>query len=141
MAFFSDSEIYCNEQPFYLSRMTTGLSEAISQGLRCYLIGEKLRSMRLSKGMGLGRVGQAYGAFRGPARSWKGVSCFPLCPPYCASPRSSGVGLDSFFSDERKPRAVGVVQRAERVHLPDRPATQDVQYSFECLDYRATEQS
>jgi mannose-6-phosphate isomerase-like protein (cupin superfamily) len=50
-----------------------------------------------------------------------------------------GVGLDYFFTDERKRRVVGVVRREERVRFPEKPGTQDVQYYFECLDYRATE--
>jgi mannose-6-phosphate isomerase-like protein (cupin superfamily) len=50
-----------------------------------------------------------------------------------------GVGLDYFFTDERKRRMVGIVRGNERVRFPERPGTQDVQYYFECLDYRATE--
>ena len=50
-----------------------------------------------------------------------------------------GLGLDYFFTDERKRRVVGVVRRDERVRFPERPGSQDVQYYFECLDYRATE--
>jgi len=34
---------------------------------------------------------------------------------------------------------VGVVRGNERLRFPERPGTQDVQYYFECLDYRATE--
>jgi len=40
---------------------------------------------------------------------------------------------------ERKRRVVGVVRREERVRFPERPGAEDVQYFFECLDYRATE--
>jgi len=64
---------------------------------------------------------------------------FPTLPTLLRIATVFGVGLDSFFSDQRKPRAVGLARRAERVRLPDRPATEDVQYYFECLDYRATE--
>lgn len=45
--------------------MTTGLTDAISQGLGRYSIGEKLRSMRLHKGMGLVELGQ-HGGFPRP---------------------------------------------------------------------------
>jgi transcriptional regulator with XRE-family HTH domain len=61
---------------------------------------------------------------------------FPTLPTLLRIATVFGVGLDSFFSDERKLRAVGVVRRAERVRLADRPAAQDVQYYFECLGYR-----
>jgi mannose-6-phosphate isomerase-like protein (cupin superfamily) len=50
-----------------------------------------------------------------------------------------GVGLDYFFTDERKRRVVGVVRKNERLRFPERPGMQDVPYYFECLDYRATE--
>jgi len=60
---------------------------------------------------------------------------FPTLPTLLRIATVFGVGLDSFFSDQRKPRAVGLARRAERVRLPDRPATEDVQYYFECLDY------
>jgi mannose-6-phosphate isomerase-like protein (cupin superfamily) len=50
-----------------------------------------------------------------------------------------GVGLDYFFTDERKRRVVGIVRRDERVRLPERPGAHEVPYYFECLDYRATE--
>ena len=50
-----------------------------------------------------------------------------------------GVGLDYFFTDERKRRVVGVVRREERVRFPEKPGAQDVPYYFECLDYRSTE--
>src|ERR1035441_6345496 len=64
--------------------MATGITDTISEGLGRYSIGEKLRSMRLRKSMGL-------------------------------------------------------VRKGERVRFPERPGTPDVQYYFECLDYRATE--
>jgi mannose-6-phosphate isomerase-like protein (cupin superfamily) len=50
-----------------------------------------------------------------------------------------GVGLEFFFTDDRKRRVVGVVRKGERVRFPDRPGAQDPQYFFECLDFRALE--
>jgi quercetin dioxygenase-like cupin family protein len=50
-----------------------------------------------------------------------------------------GVGLDYFFTDERKRRVVGLVRKKDRVRFPERPGKTDVAYYFECLDYRATE--
>jgi transcriptional regulator with XRE-family HTH domain len=119
--------------------MTTGLTDAISQGLRRYSIGEKLRSMRLRKGMGLVELGQHAGLSAALLSKLERGKLFPTLPTLLRIATVFGVGLDFFFSDERKRRAVGVVRRAERVRLPDRPAAQDVQYYFDCLDYRATE--
>src|SRR5437899_10025841 len=49
------------------------------------------------------------------------------------------VGLEYFFTDERKRRVVSVVRKEDRVRFPERPSTQEVPYFFECLDYKATE--
>jgi mannose-6-phosphate isomerase-like protein (cupin superfamily) len=49
------------------------------------------------------------------------------------------VGLDYFFTDERKRRVVSVVRKKDRVRFPERPGVQDVPYYFECLDYKANE--
>jgi mannose-6-phosphate isomerase-like protein (cupin superfamily) len=64
---------------------------------------------------------------------------FPTLPTLLRIAMVFGVGLDSFFSDERKRRIVGIVRKQERVRFPERPGVQDVPYYFECLDYRATE--
>jgi hypothetical protein len=104
--------------------MTTGLTDAICQGLGRYSIDEKLRSMRLHKGM-VWWSWASMRALRGPAERGK---LFPTLPTLLRIATVFGVGLDSFFSDELKRRSVGVVRRAERVRLPDRPVAEDVQY-------------
>jgi mannose-6-phosphate isomerase-like protein (cupin superfamily) len=64
---------------------------------------------------------------------------FPTLPTLLRIAMVFGVGLDFFFTDERKRRTVGIVRKQERVRFPERPGVQDVPYYFECLDYRATE--
>jgi quercetin dioxygenase-like cupin family protein len=49
------------------------------------------------------------------------------------------VGLEYFFSDERKRRVVAVVRKDDRFRFPERPGASEVPYFFECLDYPATE--
>jgi len=116
-----------------------GLTEAISDGLGRYSIGEKLRTLRLRKGMGLVELGKHTGLSAALLSKLERGKLFPTLPTLLRTAMVFGVGLDYFFTDERKRRVVGVVRRAERVRFPDRPGTQDVQYYFECLDYRATE--
>jgi hypothetical protein len=70
--------------------MTAGMTDTIAEGLGRYSIGEKLRSMRLRKSMGLVELGKHTGFRRHFCRSWKGESCFPLCPHYCALRWCSG---------------------------------------------------
>jgi transcriptional regulator with XRE-family HTH domain len=119
--------------------MTTGVTETISEGLRRYAIGEKLRAMRLRKSMGLVELGKHTGLSAALLSKLERGKLFPTLPTLLRIAMVFGVGLDYFFTDERKRRVVGVVRREERVRFPEKPGAQDVQYYFECLDYRATE--
>jgi transcriptional regulator with XRE-family HTH domain len=117
----------------------TGISETISEGLGRYSIGEKLRTMRLRKSMGLVELGKHTGLSAALLSKLERGKLFPTLPTLLRIALVFGVGLDYFFTDERKRRVVGVVRKAERVRFPERPGTPDLQYFFECLDYRATE--
>jgi len=119
--------------------MPSRVSAAISESLGRYSIGEKLRSMRLRKSMGLVELGRHTGLSAALLSKLERGKLFPTLPTLLRIAMVFGVGLDYFFTDDRKRRVVGVVRRQERVRLPERPGTQDVQYYFECLDYRSTE--
>jgi transcriptional regulator with XRE-family HTH domain len=116
-----------------------GITDVVSQGLGRYSIGEKLRAMRLGKSMGLVELGKYTGLSAALLSKLERGKLFPTLPTLLRIAMVFGVGLDYFFTDERKRRVVGVVRRGERVRFPDRPGTPDVQYYFECLDYRSTE--
>ena len=116
-----------------------GVTEAISEGLGRYSIGEKLRTLRLRKSMGLVELGKHTALSAALLSKLERGKLFPTLPTLLRIAMVFGVGLDFFFTDERKRRVVGVVRRAERVRFPERPGLPDVQYYFECLDYRATE--
>jgi len=115
------------------------MTEAISEGLGRYSIGEKLRTMRLRKSMGLVELGKHTGLSAALLSKLERGKLFPTLPTLLRIAMVFGVGLDYFFTDERKRRVVGVVRKQERVRFPEKPGAQDVQYYFECLDYRATE--
>jgi transcriptional regulator with XRE-family HTH domain len=136
---FSKPAIYYNEQQFYYQEMPSGLPDTISQGLARYSIGEKLRILRLRKSMGLVELGKHTRLSAGLLSKLERGKLFPTLPTLLRIAMVFGVGLDYFFTDERKRRVVGVVRREERVRLPEKPGIDDVQYYFECLDYRATE--
>jgi transcriptional regulator with XRE-family HTH domain len=119
--------------------MPTGLTATISEGLTRYSIGEKLRSLRLRKSMGLVELGKHTGLSAALLSKLERGKLFPTLPTLLRIALVFGVGLDYFFTDERKRRVVGVVRKEERVRFPERPGTADVQYYFECLDYRANE--
>ena len=115
------------------------MSDTISEGLGRYSIGEKLRSMRLRKSMGLVELGKHTGLSAALLSKLERGKLFPTLPTLLRIAMVFGVGLDYFFTDERKRRVVGVVRREERVRFPEKPGAQEVPYYFECLDYRATE--
>ena len=119
--------------------MPSGLPDTISQVLGRYSIGEKLRTLRLRKSMGLVELGKHTGLSAGLLSKLERGKLFPTLPTLLRIAMVFSVGLDYFFTDERKRRVVGIVRREERVRFPERPGTQDVQYYFECLDYRATD--
>ena len=115
------------------------IPDTISQGLGRYSIGEKLRTLRLRKSMGLVELGKHTGLSAALLSKLERGKLFPTLPTLLRIAMVFGVGLDYFFTDDRKRRVVGVVRRQERVRFPERPGTPDVPYYFECLDYRATE--
>jgi transcriptional regulator with XRE-family HTH domain len=117
----------------------TLIPDTISESLGRYSIGEKLRSLRLRKSMGLVELGKHTGLSAALLSKLERGKLFPTLPTLLRIAMVFGVGLDYFFTDERKRRVVGVVRQGERVRFPERPGAQDVPYYFECLDYRATE--
>ena len=116
-----------------------GTPDVISQGLGRYSIGEKLRTLRLRKNMGLVELGKHTGLSAALLSKLERGKLFPTLPTLLRIAMVYSVGLDYFFTDERKRRVVSVVRKEERVRFPERPGTPEVPYFFECLDYRATE--
>ena len=52
---------------------------------------------------------------------------------------SDGCFFPIRHESRRKRRVVALVRKKERVRFPEEPGVQDVQYYFECLDFRATD--
>ena len=113
--------------------------DAISQGLGRYSIGEKLRTLRLRKSMGLVELSKHTGLSAALLSKLERGKLFPTLPTLLRIAMVYSVGLEYFFTDERKRRVVSVVRKDDRVRFPERPGTQEVPYFFECLDYKATE--
>src|SRR5436305_4685303 len=116
-----------------------GVNETISDGLGRYAIAEKLRTLRLRKSLGLVELSKHTGLSAALMSKLERGKLFPTLPTLLRIAMVYGVGLDYFFTDERKRRVVSVVKREDRVRFPEKPGVQDVPYYFECLDYRATE--
>ena len=114
-------------------------NETITSGLGRYSIGEKLRTLRLRKSMGLVELSKHTGLSAALLSKLERGKLFPTLPTLLRIAMVYSVGLEYFFTDERKRRVVSVVRKEDRVRFPERPGAQDVPYYFECLDYKATE--
>jgi transcriptional regulator with XRE-family HTH domain len=115
------------------------LNDTIVNGLKPYLIGEKIRSLRLRKSMGLVELGKHTGLSAALLSKLERGKLFPTLPTLLRIALVFSVGLDYFFTDERKRRVVAVARKSDRLRFPERPGQENVAYFFESLDYPATQ--
>lgn len=115
------------------------LTKAIVDGLKPYAVGEKLRMLRLRKSMGLVELGKHTGLSPAMISKLERGKLFPTLPTLLRIALVFGVGLDYFFTDERKRHMVSVVRKSERLRFPEIPGTSQVSYFFESLDFKANE--
>ncbi len=115
------------------------LSTTLQAGLNDYGIGDKIRSLRLRKKLGLVELGRHTGLSPALLSKIERGRLFPTLPTLLRISLVFGVGLDFFFAGAREKPVIAVVRKAERVQLPERPGARQVAYRFESLDYPATE--
>ena len=99
--------LYWWEYSFYHYETMAGANATISEGLGRYSIGEKLRTLRLRKSLGLVELGQHTGLSAALLSKLERGKLFPTLPTLLRIAMVFGVGLDFFFTDERKRRVVG----------------------------------
>lgn len=110
------------------------LSDTLSNGLRRYKIGEKIRSLRLKRSMGLVQLGQHTSLSPAMLSKIERGQLFPTLPTLLRIALVFGVGLEHFFVESgRSP--VTVIRKKERIQLPDNPGSNAPSYVFESLDY------
>jgi transcriptional regulator with XRE-family HTH domain len=115
------------------------LSKTLENGLRDYGIGDKLRSLRLKKKMGLVELGKHTGLSPALLSKIERGRMFPTLPTLLRISLVFGVGLEFFFAGAREKPLVAIVRKRDRIQLPDRPGGRDTAFHFESLDYPATE--
>jgi transcriptional regulator with XRE-family HTH domain len=115
------------------------VNKTIDDNLRPYQIGPKLRALRLKKSMGLVELGNHTGLSPALLSKLERDKLYPTLPTLLRIAMVFSVGLDYFFGDERRRHVASVVRKNERIKLPERPATPDVAYHFESLDYKSNE--
>ena len=112
--------------------------ETVAGWLKPYSIGEKLKTLRLKKKLGLVELGRHTGLSAALLSKLERSKLYPTLPTLARIATVFDVGLDHFFLDERKRHVVAVAKKRDRQRFPERPGTSDVSYFFETLDYGAT---
>ena len=115
------------------------MNKTITEGLKPYALGEKLRGLRLKKSMGQVELGKHTGLSPAMLSKLESGKLFPTLPTLLRIAMVFSVGLDYFFTDERKRLVVAIVRKQDRVRFPERPGGGEIAYHFESLDFKATE--
>lgn len=115
------------------------LSATLQNGLEEYRIGEKVRTLRLRKKMGLVELGRHTGLSPALLSKIERGRLFPTLPTLLRIALVFSVGLDFFFAGSREKPLFAIVRKADRVRLPERPGARTAAYQFESLDFAATE--
>ncbi|MDP9159384.1 MAG: XRE family transcriptional regulator [Acidobacteriota bacterium] len=114
-------------------------NSTVADGLKPYLIGEKLRGLRLRKSMGLVELGRHTKLSPAMLSKLERGKLFPTLPTLLRIAMVFSVGLDYFFTDERKRRVVAVIPKGQRLRFPENPKEPEVSYYFESLDFPVNE--
>ncbi len=115
------------------------MNKTIIEGLKPYMLGEKLRGLRLKKSMGLAQLGKHTGLSPAMLSKLERGRLFPTLPTLLRIAMVFSVGLDYFFTDERKRHVVAVVRRKDRLRFAENMGGGAVAYHFESLDFPANQ--
>src|SRR6187455_1452397 len=102
------------------------LSSTLQRGLSEYGIGERLRTLRLKKKMGLVELGKHTGLSPAMLSKIERGRLFPTLPTLLRISLVFSVGLEFFFAGAREKPLVAVMRKKERVKLPDHPGARAV---------------
>jgi transcriptional regulator with XRE-family HTH domain len=111
------------------------LSKTLADGLESYRIGEKIRTLRQGKNLGLVQLGEHTGLSAPMLSKIERGQLFPTLPTLLRIALVFGVGLEHFFIEPADGPTKAVVRKKERLRLPDRPGNDSPSYFFESLDF------
>jgi transcriptional regulator with XRE-family HTH domain len=89
--------------------------------------------------MGLVELGKHTGLSAAMLSKLERGKLFPTLPTLLRIALVFGVGLEYFFTDERKRHVVAIARKKERMRFPDSPGGDSIAYNFESLDFKAIE--
>ena len=115
------------------------MNQTIVEGLKPYAVGEKLRGLRLKKSMGLVELGKHSGLSPAMLSKLECGKLFPTLPTLLRVAMVFSVGLDYFFTDERKRHVIAVVRKKDRLRFAEKMGGVEAAYHFESLDFPANQ--
>jgi transcriptional regulator with XRE-family HTH domain len=115
------------------------MNKTITDGLKPYSLGEKLRGLRLKKSMGLVQLGKHTGLSPAMLSKLENGRLVPTIPTLLRIAMVFSVGLEYFFTDERKRHVIAIVRKDDRIRFPERPGGGEISYWFESLNFPANE--
>jgi len=113
--------------------------QTLTDQLRRYEIGSKLRALRLRKKLGLVELGRHTGLSPALLSKLERGKMFPTLATLLRIAMVFSVELDYFFADHRKHRALAIVRRAARLRFPEAPGRRDPAFHFESLTFPVAE--
>jgi transcriptional regulator with XRE-family HTH domain len=115
------------------------LSPALREGLKAYAIGPKIRSIRLTKKMGLVELGKHTGLSPAMLSKIERGHIFPTLPTLLRIAMVFSVGIDHFIATDRDTPVLGISRHRERLRFSDKAGGKDPAYEFESLDFPAVQ--
>lgn len=109
-------------------------SDTITEGLKKYGIGNKLRRLRLRKSMGLLELSKHTGLSPALLSKLEREIMHPTLPTLLRIALVFSVGLDYFFTPEARP-VLEIVRKGDRLRFPDSPDSAQPAFYFESLDF------
>ena len=89
--------------------------------------------------MGLVELGKHAGLSPAMLSKLERGKLYPTLPTLLRISMVFGVGLEHFFTDERKRHVVAIARKKERLRFPESTGTGSIAYQFESLDFKATD--
>ncbi len=115
------------------------ISDALRAELAQYLIGQKLRALRLRRSMGLTQLGQRTGLSPALLSKIENGKLVPTIPTLLRIATVFDVTLDHFFQNEHRRRIISVTRKQEREKAAERRLSPGEGYDLERLDLGAGE--
>lgn len=110
------------------------LKETLDQ----YHVGDKIKHLRLRRKMGLVELSRHTGLSPALLSKLEHGKLYPTLPTLSRIALVFSVGLEHFFSDERKSRTFALVRKKDRLRFPEAAALSPLAFDFESLDFLAT---